>query len=79
MRIAGVDVMPCTGEVGIDECPVRGCGSWVPGIDPAEIHEDEEFECTSGHELRGVVNPDGTAWLVYDGRRTPRWKGRARG
>lgn len=35
----------------IDECPVRGCGQWVPGIDPAELTEGADYVCRGGHVL----------------------------
>lgn len=63
---------------GIDECPVRGCGGFIPGLDPAEMFDGSDCECERGHRLLVVVGDDRMARLEPDrfpcGRLLPRAK-----
>lgn len=58
---------------GIDECPVRGCGAHVPGVDWNELFEGSDYECDRGHQLFVVVV--GKPWKDAAGNR---YDGRAR-
>lgn len=41
-------------KLGIDECPVRGCGFWVSGTGDGVFH-GFDYECEAGHVLLGDV------------------------
>lgn len=65
----------------IDECPVRGCGHPVPGVDHTMVFEGADYVCSGPrrHRLAATVGRDGTAAWVNEGPTRPAPAGRKRG
>lgn len=57
----------------IDECPVRGCGFWIPGTDPAD-HDGQGYYCSGPrrHALTLVVFKGGHWGYRNDGPTKPK-------